>query len=362
MRPGQRKVVFLAALAGLLALYLWGLVGLPGFGHYPGPYGDVLNAVAVAQRHATDVVTAINFDYRGFDTVGEEFILFTAATGVSVVLRQARRERERPAVDEARDRDAPQTSDAVRLACLLFIGPTALVGWEVVTHGQVSPGGGFQGGVVLATAFLLVYLGGQYLSLRRISPVDVTDAVEAIGAGGFVVIGLSALFVGLPYLANDLPLGMSAGTVDSSGTIALISFFVGVEVTRGVRAHRRRAVGADPDHPDRNMTVFPFVVVAWILGVGLYGMVTSRHLVHQIVCLAVVQSSTYVLLLGVGYRRGAAAPYFSDIAAAHPCGRSGGGGVDPDRRGGGSGRHRTAPRCRGAGPQALRDPGPRAAA
>ena len=61
------------------------------------------------------------------------------------------------------------------------------------------------------------------------------------------------------------------------------------------------------------MSVFPFVVVAWILMVGLYGVVTSRHLVHQIVCLIVVQSSTYVLLLGVGYVTGAVAPYFFDV-------------------------------------------------
>ena len=56
------------------------------------------------------------------------------------------------------------------------------------------------------------------------------------------------------------------------------------------------------------MQYFPFVVVAWILAVGLYGIVTSRHLVHLIMCLIVVQSSTYVLLLGVGYvdRRGSA--------------------------------------------------------
>jgi multicomponent Na+:H+ antiporter subunit C len=66
------------------------------------------------------------------------------------------------------------------------------------------------------------------------------------------------------------------------------------------------------------MQIFPFVVVAWILMVGLYGIVTSRHLVHQIICLIVVQSSTYVLLLGVGYRRGAAAPYFSDIPPHTP--------------------------------------------
>jgi multicomponent Na+:H+ antiporter subunit C len=62
------------------------------------------------------------------------------------------------------------------------------------------------------------------------------------------------------------------------------------------------------------MQFFPFLVVAWIVVVGLYGTVTSRDLIHLIVCLVVVQSSTYVLLLDVGYVTGGAAPYFSDIS------------------------------------------------
>ena len=66
------------------------------------------------------------------------------------------------------------------------------------------------------------------------------------------------------------------------------------------------------------MQFFPFVVVAWILAVGLYGIVTSTHLVHQIICLIVVQSSTYVLLLAVGYVSGAVAPYFSDVPVRTP--------------------------------------------
>jgi multicomponent Na+:H+ antiporter subunit C len=66
------------------------------------------------------------------------------------------------------------------------------------------------------------------------------------------------------------------------------------------------------------VSVFPFVVVAWVLAVGLYGIITSRHLVHQIVCLIVVQSSTYILLLGVGYKTGAVAPYFYDIPLNTP--------------------------------------------
>lgn len=60
------------------------------------------------------------------------------------------------------------------------------------------------------------------------------------------------------------------------------------------------------------MTVgwLPWVVAAWLFGIGLYGIVTSRHYVHLIGCLAVVQSATYVLLLSIGYRHGAGPPFF----------------------------------------------------
>ena len=76
----------------------------------------------------------------------------------------------------------------------------------------------------------LIYLAGQFLVFQRVGPVDITEAAEAVGAGGFVAIGLSAVAMGLPYLSNVLPLGQTPGAVDSSGTIALISLFVGVEV------------------------------------------------------------------------------------------------------------------------------------
>jgi multicomponent Na+:H+ antiporter subunit B len=213
-----------------MAFYLWGLVGLPGFGRYPGPYGDLINVIAVPQTMATGVVSAVNFDYRGIDTLGEEFILFTAATGVATVLRHLRAEREAAATDEAAGLTVPATSDAVRMATLGFIGPTVVVGWYLVTHAQTSPSGGFQGGVVLATGFILLYLAGQFLVFNKVSPVAVTDAIEAVGAGGFAGVGVGALGVGAAYLANVLPLGSSAGAVNSSGTIALISFLVGVEV------------------------------------------------------------------------------------------------------------------------------------
>jgi multicomponent Na+:H+ antiporter subunit B len=230
MTPGQRRWIFLAGAAGLVAFILWGLTGLPGFGHYPGPYGFIINRIALRQTYATGTVSAVNFDYRGFDTVGEEFILFAAAAGVATVLRRLRGEREKSAVDEAADRNVPPTSDAVRMAALVFIGPLVVMGWWLTSHAQTNPSGGFQGGVILATAFILVYLAGEFLIFKRFSPVDLTDAVEAVGAGGFVAIGLAAVVTGLAYLTNFLPKGEFAGAVSSGGTIPLISFFVGLEV------------------------------------------------------------------------------------------------------------------------------------
>jgi multicomponent Na+:H+ antiporter subunit B len=232
--PGQRRWAFLAGMAGLAAFFLWGLAGVPGFGDYPGPYGDIINRVAVAQTNATGVVSAVNFEYRGFDTLGEEFILFAAATGVATVLRHLRGERERDASGEAGDeapgRPAPPTSGAVRMVALALTGPTVVMGWYLASHAQTSPSGGFQGGIVLATAFILIYLAGQFLAFERVSPADVTDAVEAVGAGGFAAVGIAAAAMGLAYLTNFLPLGTNPGAVSSSGTIALISFFVGLEV------------------------------------------------------------------------------------------------------------------------------------
>ena len=60
------------------------------------------------------------------------------------------------------------------------------------------------------------------------------------------------------------------------------------------------------------MTLLPWIVAAWLAAVGIFGIVTSRHVVHLIGCLSVVQSSTYVVLLSVGFRAGAAAPIFYD--------------------------------------------------
>ena len=66
------------------------------------------------------------------------------------------------------------------------------------------------------------------------------------------------------------------------------------------------------------MSFFPYAVAAWLFVIGLYGIVTSRNFVHLVICLAVLQSSTYVLLLSIGYRAGGTAPVFAGVPVGTP--------------------------------------------
>ena len=61
------------------------------------------------------------------------------------------------------------------------------------------------------------------------------------------------------------------------------------------------------------MSVYPYLVAAWLLGIGLYGVISSKNYLHLVICLTVVQASTYVLLLSVGYLHAGKAPIFADI-------------------------------------------------
>jgi multicomponent Na+:H+ antiporter subunit B len=232
MSSAVRLRVFLVFAAGLAVFLVWAYSGLPDFGHYLGPYGDILNSISIPERQTTAVVSAINFDFRGFDTLGEEFILFAAVIGVASLLRNLRGERDARPDDDARGRRVRDTSVAVSVVGLLLVGPTLLVGLYVVLHGHQTPGGGFQGGVILASALLLVYLSDTYVALRRVGPMELIEFAEALGAAGLAILGFAGMLAGGAYLENTLPLG-KAGDLLSAGTIPLGNMAVGLAVTGG---------------------------------------------------------------------------------------------------------------------------------
>jgi multicomponent Na+:H+ antiporter subunit B len=224
-----RLVLFGVAAAGFGVVLVYGLAGLPAFGHYHGVYGRVLTGIGVTERHATDLVTALNFDIRGFDTLGEEFILFGSVLGIAVILRQLREESKRPSTHEAGRHQFSGASEALRAFGLVLVPVMLALGVYIVVHGQITPGGGFQGGVILAAGPFAVFVAGRYLRMQLIAPHAVVELGDAAGAAGYALVGLGGLvFVGV-FFKNFLPLGIP-GHLLSGGQIDVASIAVGLEV------------------------------------------------------------------------------------------------------------------------------------
>jgi multicomponent Na+:H+ antiporter subunit B len=221
-----RIVLFLVAAVVVAGCYLLAVFGLPALGTDVHPYRDRAVAAAVA-RSTANVVSAINYDQRALDTLGEETIVLGSVVGAAALLRPTGKERKGTV------RDADETLPSVALLGYLLLPVTLLVGANLVLHGQLTPGGGFQGGVVLGTAIHLVYLTGRYKALEKVRPLMLFTAGEAVGTTMFAVIGLLGVATGAGFLANVLPAGVW-GSLLSAGTVPLLNIAVGIEVASGV--------------------------------------------------------------------------------------------------------------------------------
>ena len=180
---------------------------MPDFGADIAAYGARINAIAPAERHVANMVSAINFDIRGLDTLGEEFMLLAAITGTVVLLRGSRGEAITDRAVRLSGRRVLPRAEVVVLACRIAGPITALFGLYVVLHATVTPGGGFQGGVILASATLLIYLGEGYSGWRDSVRSRWLDVMEGGGALLFVLCGLAQMLVGAAFMENVLPLG-----------------------------------------------------------------------------------------------------------------------------------------------------------
>jgi multicomponent Na+:H+ antiporter subunit B len=228
-----RRVLVLVALAGLGALAVAAVAGLPDFGHPRGPYATEAPRAALNQRHVTNTVAGVTFDIRGIDTLGEELILFSAAVGAALLLRSQRsHDRAEEAAREAAEgrRRLPVSLRALGAA---LVGPVLVLGVYVVAHGHLTPGGGFQGGVILAGALLLVYTAGQALALERVRPIELVELADAAGAAAYGLVAVGGLVFGTAAMANFLGFG-TQGSLLSGGIIPVLNVAVGIEVAGAI--------------------------------------------------------------------------------------------------------------------------------
>jgi multicomponent Na+:H+ antiporter subunit B len=220
-----RLAVFALGALGLAALLVHGLVDLPSFGNYPGPYGDLIAKLAPKERHMVNTVTAVVFDYRGFDTMGEELLLFGAASAIALLLRERREHHVSDVVDAI---DSPATRGVGALAAVMLL----VIGLNTVAHGFITPGGGFQGGVILSSAFVVIFLAVEYRAYQRIATTSFGEPLDAFGVGSYVGLGLVAFAFGLAFLQNFMELGVP-GRLSSGGSAILLNLSSALAVTGG---------------------------------------------------------------------------------------------------------------------------------
>ncbi|MGN6507191.1 MAG: hydrogen gas-evolving membrane-bound hydrogenase subunit E [Tepidisphaeraceae bacterium] len=233
MNRVARVILFLIGAGGLAAVLALAMARLPGPEPARSRYADATNAMTVPQRHVSNAVAAVNFDFRGFDTLGEEFILFVSVLGALVLLREGH---EKPSagvlLDAASAGRAEPPSETIRSWALWMLGPKVLFGAYMIAHGALTPGGGFQGGVILATVPLIFYLGTDFRTFRKIVSFHAVEIIEAAGILLFVVVGLIGLVRWGAYLGNALTLG-TPGQITAGGTIPLINLGTAMEVAAG---------------------------------------------------------------------------------------------------------------------------------
>lgn len=229
MSRRTRLLLFLIGGIAFFALLLYGASGLQRYGSSHGSYESRRDAEGYRLRHVTNMDAYTNFDYRGIDTVGEEFIMFAAIAGLSLLLREHRGGEQRPLPPAAKGREPLDLGEPVRWIAPGMCGLLIVFAYYVIVHGHLTPGGGFQGGAILASALTIAYFAYGHEPFKRLSRTEMSEPAEAVGAAGYVFVGLATLATGAAFLQNVLPLGKT-GDLISTGTIFAINVIVGIEV------------------------------------------------------------------------------------------------------------------------------------
>lgn len=122
----------------------------------------------------------------------------------------------------------------LKSAADMFVPPALVFGFAVILHGQLSPGGGFQGGVIVAAAVLLLYIGYGYRVTSQALNADTLKKNEAFGAVCYIVLAVVGLLASVEFCSNII-LGKGAiGNLVSGGTIMYMNYAVGYKVLTGV--------------------------------------------------------------------------------------------------------------------------------
>lgn len=212
----MRKIISIILLAIILVGFIYCLKDIP-FGHGQSLVKRYYIENGIRDTGATNIVTSVVVNYRGFDTLGEVTILFIAAIGLSAVLYR----------EEKRAKRVGRKSSLILYTGCRFLFPLIMIfGAYIFVHGHLTPGGGFQGGAIIASGFLLTMLGCWKWRGIHVTGFKITESIAGLM---FIVVGLLGLLYSGYFLANYLPKGVP-NELFSAGIIPIIYIAIGFKV------------------------------------------------------------------------------------------------------------------------------------
>ena len=232
VRRGQRAYTALAVVLCLaFALFLLlAVANLPPYGSDSAPTVN-----EVAQRYvekgteetgAVNIVAGMILDYRAFDTLGESFVLFTAMCAVTMLMNAPGKRRVRKLDQDIVDY---YQDPIIRTVCKLVIPIILVFGIYILLNGHLSPGGGFSGGAIMASALIIYALvwGGERAA--RAIPAKAVRIIVLCALGFYACSKTYSFFTGANHLHSIISPG-TPGRILSAGLILPLNVAVGFVV------------------------------------------------------------------------------------------------------------------------------------
>lgn len=213
------KKILVVAILAVIGYSLMNVMLQVPFGQHRETVGDFYLEQSPSTLKVANTVTAIVVNFRGFDTLGEVTVLFLAAMGLASIMYRRKTKGEK----EVRAKKA--SSRILQVGAQIIFPMMVVLGAYVFIHGHLTPGGGFQGGAIIATASLLMLITYRKFKVNH----NTVSWIESIAGVVFVGLGMTGLLKGMTFLENFLNVG-ELNSLLSGGIIGIIYVAVGFKV------------------------------------------------------------------------------------------------------------------------------------
>lgn len=204
--PNKQALKALVVCFFVGAVLVYGSFDMPLFGDPTAPiHHHVVPRYindSMAEIGLPNIVTSVLASYRGYDTMGEAFVIFTAAIGVITLIGRAKRNADTASVQPPINARM-EGKLVLRIVTKLLIPFILLFGLYVQWHGDFGPGGGFQAGVIVASGFVVYGLIYGLGNLRAVMPAWVTRLVLSLGVMLYAGVGVATMILGGNFLDYD---------------------------------------------------------------------------------------------------------------------------------------------------------------